>query len=148
MSTLLFIAFAIYWAVRGFGNAGFGTVDPTTAPAPGGAGQAGIVLFGEGLDDDCGVTKVADRFVKGADVWWRAELVADQPADAAVVVRAYRDEGQIERREVPAEPEFGTWDVLCAGEPIAGNQVGAYRVEVWDATETELLAIGSYTKFE
>lgn len=146
--TLLFIAFAIYWAVRAFGNAGFGGADPTTAPAPGGGGAVGVVTFGTGLDDDCLLARTADRFPIAADVWWRADLNSEQAADAAVVVRSYRDEGQIDRREVPAEPGFGVWDVLCAGEPVPGYQAGVYRVEVWDATESMLLAVGGYSKDE
>lgn len=146
--TLLFIAFAVYWAVRAFGNAGFGEPAPTTAPAPGGGGAVGVVTFGTGLDDECTLIASGDRFPTAADVWWRAELATEQAADAAVVVRSYLDESRIDRREVPAEPEFGEWDVLCAGEPVPGRQAGTYRVEVWDASETVLLATGGYTKDE
>jgi hypothetical protein len=144
--TLLFIAFVVYWAIRALGNAGIGLPFPTTAPAPGGGGTVGTVTFGLALDDECGLTQPAGAFAIDADVWWRAELGSEQPPDAEAVVRTYRDGGQIERQEVPAEPEFGAWDVLCAGEPVAGNQPGTYRVEVWNGDESALLAAGSYTK--
>jgi len=148
--TLLFIAFVIYWLARALGSADFALPGQTTAPAQGGivSGTVGVVTFGRGLDDACSLEQPGDSFERGAQVWWRAELTEAQGADVAVVVRAYRDEGRIDRYEIPPEPELGTWDVLCAGEPVRGYQTGAYRVEIWDAPEQTLLAVGGYTKVD
>lgn len=144
LSTLIFIGFLVFTAARFLGNMGFGDADPTTPP--GGSG-AGVVTFGTSLDEECELTQPSNRFARIDDVWWRADLAATQGADAAAVVRMYQDEGQIERHDVPAEPEVGEWDVLCAAEPVPGHEPGTYRVEVWDAAEKELLATGAYTRF-
>ena len=143
LSTLIFIGFLLFTAARFLGNAGFGFADPTTPP-----GSAGVVTFGTSLDEDCALTQPGNRFARIDDVWWRADLAATQGADAATVVRMYHDEDQIERHDVPAEPNLGEWDVLCAAEPVAGRGAGEYRVEVWDAPEQQLLATGTYTRFD
>ena len=145
LSTIIFVGFLLFTAARFIGNFGADEADPTTAPGP---ADVGVITFGLGLGDDCKLLEPAETFGRSDEVWWRAEMILEQDADAEVVVRAYHDEGQIERYEVPPEPEFGDWDVLCAGEPIGANQAGAYRVEVWDGAEKVLLATGVYTKTE
>jgi hypothetical protein len=146
IGTLITIGFLIFWATRFLNNLDLGSSSPTTAPAPPGSVAAGVVTFGSTPGQHCDITDVADHFAVSADVWWRAELTATQPEDATVVVRAYHDEGQIDRYEIPPDEGSGEWAILCPGDPIAAYQPGSYRLEVWDEAEKTLLAVGRYTK--
>lgn len=83
-------------------------------------------------------------FPAGTEVWWSAELSTEQApeADAMVVVR--RDGVEIDRQYVPADPSVGTWNLLCAAEPVQDGGSGLYRVEVWDGELVLLHAQGEY----
>ena len=145
LGTLLTIGFILFWATRVIGNIGNDEESPTTTAGAGGP-VAGVISFGTGLGDGCDLTGVASRFAASTDVWWCAELRTSQPEDVTVVVRAYRDEGQIERYEIPPEQGTGRWEILCPGEAITARQTGSYRVEVWDEPEQVLLAVGTFEK--
>ena len=145
LGTLLTIGFILFWASRVIGNLGSGEDGPTATAGTGGP-VPGVITFGTGLGDGCDLTGEANQFAASADVWWRAELRTSQSEDVTVVVRAYRDEGEIDRYEIPPETGTGRWEILCPGDAITARQAGYYRVEVWDEPEQALLAVGTFEK--
>jgi hypothetical protein len=148
--TLIFLGFLAITAIRVIGEVASGITEPTTAPAPtapaapGGGAAPGPISFGGKQGSDCGVAAVSVEFGPEVDVWWSAELATVQPADAAAVVIVLRNGTEVDREEVPADPSFGEWSVLCAVEPITLHDPGTYRVEVWNEDVTVLHAAGEY----
>ena len=148
--TLIFLGFLAITAVRVIGEIASGMAEPTTPPATtapsgsGGSAAPGPISFGARQGEDCGVDAVSVEFGPATDVWWRAELATVQMPDAAVVVIVRRDGDEVQREDIPADPSYGKWSVLCAGEPIALHEPGTYRVEVWDEEVTVLHATGEY----
>lgn len=120
------------------------------SPAPISTGEqpvvAGTMVFGIGSDGDCGVVGRARQFGPGTEVWWSALLSTEQSPDAEVVIIVRRDGAEISREDVPADPSFGTWSVLCSSKPIVDSSEGLYRVEVWDKGVTTLHAVGEFRR--
>lgn len=165
LSSLLFIGFLVFSAVRFFNSTGADEADPTTVPRQTAAapqstpprpttsrgpaatqGQVGTVTFGTSLGDECALTGGADTFQETAAVWWRADLEYTQPPDADALVLTFRDSIQVDREFVPADPAYGEWSVLCAATPTKGTFNGTYRVEVWNGDRSVLLASGEFTR--
>lgn len=148
--TLIFLIFLAITAVRVIGEMASSFADPTPPPpttSPAGSGDSaapGPISFGDRRGSDCGVAGLSVEFGPETDVWWSAELSTVQPVDAAAVVIVRRNGDEVEREDVPADPSFGEWSVLCAVEPIALHDPGTYRVEVWNEDVTVLHAAGEY----
>jgi hypothetical protein len=143
--TLIFLIFLAITAVRVIGEMASSFVEPTTAPAGSSGGAApGPISFGARQGSDCDVNGVSVEFGTETDVWWSAELATVQPPDAAAVVIVRRDGAEVTREDIPADPSFGEWSVLCAVEPITLHDPGTYRVEVWNGDVTVLHAAGEY----
>lgn len=143
--TLIFLGFVALTAVRLIGQVLDGaTAEPTAAPGAT-AIAPGPIRFGTGVNDDCTVTGEAETFDAGTDVWWSAELATRQKASVTVVVIVRRDGAEIEREVVPPDSSGATWSVLCSGAPVADQNGGTYRVEVWNRDVTVLHAAGEYT---
>lgn len=143
--TLIFLIFLAITAVRVIGEMASSFVDPTTAPAGSSGGAApGPISFGARQGSDCDVNGVSVEFGTETDVWWSAELATVQPPDAAALVIVRRDGAEVAREDIPADPSFGEWSVLCAVEPITLHDPGTYRVEVWNGDVTVLHAAGEY----
>jgi hypothetical protein len=145
--TLIFLAFLAITGFRIVGEFVRGLElepPPASTTAPGGAIAPGSIVFGLDSDGDCGVVDSASRFAPGTAVWWSAELSTEQAPEAEVVIIVRRDGIEVEREDVPPDPSFGTWSVLCSGKPIDETDAGLYRVEVWDKTITTLHAVGEY----
>lgn len=158
LTTLLFLGFVALTAFRLFGQFvdSFPPADPlptnaapaATTPGPGGTAAPvapGAITFGTASDGECGVTGEGVLFTEGTDVWWSAHMSALQGADAGAVVIVHRNDREIERQVVPAEPDLGDWDVLCSSNPVEQHIGGSYRLEVWDDDIAVLLAAGEYT---
>lgn len=143
--TLVFLAFVALTAFRLLGQVlGGPAADPTTAPGAT-AIAPGPVRFGTDVNDDCSVSGEASTFTAEADVWWSAEMATRQKATVTVVVIVRRDGAEIEREVVPPDDSGTTWSVLCSGAPVADEDGGTYRVEVWNQDVTILHAAGEYT---
>lgn len=152
--TLIFLGFLAITGFRllgefaqGLAEATPGTtssVEPAQTSDPAQPAEAGLMLFGTKADGNCGVLETGTEFQEGTSVWWSAQLSAVQGADAAVVVIVRRDGVEVDREDVPPDPDVGSWTVLCSGAPVLEIRAGSYRVEVWDATITTLQAAGQY----
>jgi len=145
--TVIFLGFLAVTALRVFGQFVGGLASPTPTPAivvPGQAVVPGTIIFGTGSDGDCGVAGTDKQFAAGTEVWWSATLSSQQEPDAEVVVIVYRDDVQVNREDVPADPSFGNWSELCSGDPVDATEVGTYRVEVWDDSVKLLHAVGEF----
>jgi hypothetical protein len=161
LSTVLFVGFVVFTAIRFLGQAvGESAPEAPVATTPGdGSGskasagpesssapaEPGAISFGTGSDGDCGVTGDAVEFDVGADIWWSAQLSTVQPPEAGAVVLVHRDGEEVSRETVSPDTSAGEWDVLCSTEPVAERGGGDYQVEVWDADEVVLLAVGEYS---
>lgn len=142
--TLIFLAFVGLTAFRMLGQVLEGaTPDPTLAPGAT-AIAPGPVRFGTDLNDDCSVSGEATTFAPGVEVWWSAELATRQDGTTTVVVIVSRDGTEIEREVVPPGDSGDSWSVLCSGGPVADEDGGTYRVEVWSEGVTILHAAGEY----
>jgi hypothetical protein len=149
--TLIFIVFVgitIFRLIGAFGDESSTEPGPTSGPGvttserP--VTQPGIVEFGTAVTEDCGLEGQAAIFAPGTGVWWTARLSALQPADAGALVVLRRDGRVVERIEVPADESLGEWDVLCSSQSSEQLAGGTYRLEVWNADSTTLLAAGEY----
>ncbi len=154
VSTFVFIGFVVLTAFRLIGEAAdSGDVPPAATPvasAPGAQPSpssivAGPIRFGTGTGSECGVTGAAVTFEPGTDVWWSADLAADQAPDAGAVVLIQLNGELIDRQRVPPDPAGGSWNQLCSSEPVGENVAGTYRVEVWVGSPSTLQASGGYT---
>jgi hypothetical protein len=121
-----------------------GPVEPARTSEPAQPSEPGSMLFGRKADDDCGVLETGLQFEAGTSVWWSAQMSAEQDADASVVVIVHRDGVEVDREDVPPDPDVGRWSVLCSGAPVLDTEAGVYRVEVWDASITTMQAAGEY----
>lgn len=120
---------------------------PTSSPrVTAAAGTVGQVVFGTSLGDGCTLGGQDTSFHRGFDVWWRAELLAPQPADADVLGVTLQDDRQIGRELITTDRTGGPWTVVCARNPSPGITVGSFSVEVWDEQRTTLLATGAFTR--
>lgn len=144
LPTLIFLGFVVMTAFRIFGEMAEQALPGQPTGSPPAASAPGPITFGTAAGEDCEVTGAAATFDEGDEVWWSAALSAVQPADADALVIIKRNGAVIDREEVPAEPELGTWEVLCSTEPVGRSTAGRYRVEVWNGEMTELLAAGDY----
>jgi hypothetical protein len=157
LGTLITIGFVIFWAVRFINTSGIGgessasTPRPAVsiAPIPSPHAAPGQIVFGEDADGaSCSLDKRANRFTIEVDVYWEAEMQHVVAADATVVLVEKRDNIEIDRQEVPPDPDVGPWVRFCAGGPVAGYQPGVYRLEIWNEDETELLSSGLFTRYD
>jgi hypothetical protein len=148
LSTLIFVGFVALTAFRIVGEfIEQNAVPPpaTTSPAETTSPVApGPVTFGTRATEECEVIGAGVEFDDGADVWWSATMSTTQPTDAAVVVIILRNGVQLTREDVPADESAGDWDLLCSSGPIEQDIVGRYRVEVWNADRSVILAAGEY----
>ena len=146
--TLIFLGFLAITGFRLLGEFAEGlaqaTPDATGAATPGEAAEPGTIVFGTKSDGDCGVLETGTAFAAGTSIWWSAQLPTRQSPDTAVVVIVRRDGAEVDREDVPPDPDIGSWSVLCSGDPVVESISGVYRVEVWDVTVTTLHAAGEY----
>jgi hypothetical protein len=165
LGTIITIGFLIFWALRFFNNAGLGdnSPNPTARPTPRPTAKPaasltpiatphaarGQIVFGEeAVSSTCSLEQRANRFTIAADVYWEAEMTHVVDADATVLLIEQHDGVEIDRQEVPPDPDVGSWVRFCGGGPVAGYQTGVYRIEIWNADHTELLSSGSFSRFD
>ncbi|HJP89484.1 MAG TPA: hypothetical protein VJ850_10665 [Candidatus Limnocylindrales bacterium] len=161
LGTIITIGFVIFWALRFFNSSGIGgggstptprasTRPPVTlAPRPTPHAAKGQVVFGEEADSSsCGLDKRSTRFTIAVEVYYEAEMEHVVAADATVVIIEKHDNVEIDRQEVPPDPDVGAWARFCGGGPVAGYQTGVYRLEIWNEAQTELLSSGSFTRYD
>jgi hypothetical protein len=145
--TVIFLGFLAVTAFRLFGQFIDGLGEATAPPAivaPGQAAVPGSIVFGTESDGDCGVLGRGYEFASGSEVWWSARLSSGQAPDAVVVVITYRAGAEVAREEVPADPSFGVWSVLCSVKPVDASAAGTYRIEVRDVSGTVVHAVGEF----
>jgi hypothetical protein len=149
LGAIIFIGILLINAARFFGIGGSGSA-ATTEPRPPTAAPAatlayGAVTFGSSHGADCALQSTARSFSPGVDVFWRADLLTVQGANAAIIVVTFKDAKQIDYEYVPPEPSVGEWQVFCAG-PAKDELAGTYRIEVWNADRSKLLARGEFLR--
>jgi hypothetical protein len=106
------------------------------------------VRFGTAVGEECLLDGTGDSFAKGVEVWWHALLMRPLPAANGAWVMVFRDGTKLGSELVPGDTSGGTWNGLCGGAPVTSDAPGAYRVEIWDATQDRLIAVGTFRRAE
>jgi hypothetical protein len=129
-----------------FGSGPFGD-QPTTAPAaeePTNVPNNGFIDFGTSLGNDCALSHLNAVFPVGTRVYWWAHLALTQRPDQTVAWFLTFDDVEIDKGTGPSDHPTGTWDGICGDQPLIDQGSGTYRLELWEADKTVLLAAGTY----
>ena len=126
---------------------------PSATPEPGASIvptatvlKGGKVTFGTGVVGQCSLVGLATTFAGPKDVWWRAELGSRVSVAADAVMLTLRDDVQVDRQILAADPGRGPWTSRCATAPLTQTSVGAYRIEIWDQAHVTEYAVGAFQR--
>jgi hypothetical protein len=152
LTTVIVIGFLLITVVRVLGAVigGFAPAQavPTNPPRFIRASdiRTGGISFGTASDGTCGLAGITVTFNSGTEVWWSAHLERNLVSAEAVVVTVVRDGVDVEQ-DTTARGHLAAngSDVLCAIKPRADTTPGRYVLQVWDATQRQILASGEYS---
>jgi hypothetical protein len=171
LSSFIFVVLLVFGFLRSIG-AFSGSEPPTATPAPPRptsqaahvtatpTSQAGrvtatptslritpaAVLFGTGRPIDCQPTELGTLFPLHTPVYWGAIFTTNLSHDTKVEWRLYHDDQLLSFSLGPTRIPGGFWDRICADDPLAPEDGGTYRLEVWiwNLKPIELLASGEF----
>jgi hypothetical protein len=150
LGAVIILGFLLVTAVRFLGALGGQAPSSQSEPsfgAPVVAGtslEGGRVAFGIASDGRCGVVANAIAFPAGSDVWWTARLSRNLSSSQEVVVTILSYDGTVAQRSSGAPLAVAGSQVMCGIKPVAETLRGTYVLEIWDATQSTVLASGAY----